>query len=120
MRLFLDAHISARRIAAALRRSGHDVRSVNEERGLDGWTDERLLELATAEGRIMVTFNARDFVLLARTWAEAGKTHQGCVIFVGVRHGEFGRVLQRLGDVLGSRQAQRDWRDIVILVGRSA
>jgi Domain of unknown function (DUF5615) len=53
VRLFLDAHVSARRIATALREQ-HDVRAADEERELDGSDDERLLALATEQGRIMV------------------------------------------------------------------
>ena len=60
VRLFLDEHVSARRIATALRER-HDVRAADEERELDGWDDERLLALATEQGQIMVTFNVKDF-----------------------------------------------------------
>ena len=66
MRVFLDAHISGRRIAQALRKAGHDVRAADEERGLDGATDDELLQLATDEGRIMITFNVADFPDIAR------------------------------------------------------
>jgi hypothetical protein len=45
VRLLLDAHISGRRIATALRKRGRDVRAADEERDLDGMTDEALLEL---------------------------------------------------------------------------
>lgn len=119
MRLLLDAHISARRIAPALRKSGHDVRSVDEERALDGWTDERLLELASAEGRVMVTFNARDFARIARTWADTRRSHSGCVIFVGIHHGEFALIVRRLQDALALRPEPQAWRDLVLFVGRS-
>ena len=49
----LDAHISGRRIATAHRKRGHDVRAADEERDLDGMTDEALLELAAGDGRVM-------------------------------------------------------------------
>jgi hypothetical protein len=47
VRLFLDAHISGPRIAPALGEAGHDVRAADEERELDGLTDEDLLSIAT-------------------------------------------------------------------------
>lgn len=75
MRLFLDAHISGRVIAAALRERGHDVRAADEERSLDGWDDARLLELAAGEDRIMVTFNVRDFPRIVGEWAAGGRHH---------------------------------------------
>lgn len=68
MRLFLDAHVSARRIAGALRAQGHDVRSGRRGAPLDGSQDERLLQLATAEERIMITFNVKDFARLVSEW----------------------------------------------------
>jgi len=49
VKLFLDAHISGTRIARALREAGHDVRAADEERELDGLTDEELLSIAAAE-----------------------------------------------------------------------
>jgi hypothetical protein len=103
VRLFLDAHISAHRLGQALRRAGHDVRSADEERALDGWTDADLLALASQEGRIMVTFNVRDFPRLAREWAEAGRTHAGCAILVGIDHSEFGTILRVLERVFTAR-----------------
>lgn len=75
MRLLLDAHLSGRRIATALGKRGHDLRAADEERGLDGTTDEALLELATSDGRVMVTFNVADFPDLARGWAEQRSSH---------------------------------------------
>jgi nucleoside-diphosphate-sugar epimerase len=45
LRLLLDAHVSGRRIGAALRERGHEVLAVDEERDLDGCADEDLMEL---------------------------------------------------------------------------
>lgn len=109
MRLFLDAHVSGRRIAAALRQHGHDVRAADEERDLDGSEDERLLELATAEDRIMVTFNVRDFARLVGEWAAGGTQHAGCLMIVGIDHGEFGLTLRVIGAALDKRPDQASW-----------
>ena len=109
MRLFLDAHVSARRIATALRDHGHDIRSADEERQLDGWEDERLLELATAEGRVMVTFNVKDFARLATEWAAAGTSHAGILLIVGVDHAEFGLTLRIIEAALAARPTQAAW-----------
>src|SRR5580704_17502769 len=89
VKLLLDAHISGPRVAAALREPGEDVRAADEERELDGCTDEELLSMATKEGRIFLTFDVKDFAVIARRWAEAGRTHAGCAIVVGIDHGEF-------------------------------
>ena len=119
MRLFLDAHISGSRIAPALREDGHDVRAADEERELDGATDEELLSLAAGEGRIFVTFDVKDFPVIARRWAEAGREHAGCAIVVGVDHGEFGAILEAVGAQLRARPEQGDWTDLTLFVARA-
>jgi hypothetical protein len=119
MRLFLDAHISGPRIATALRSSGHDVRAADEERELDGATDEELLSLATKEGRIFVTFDVKDFPVIVRRWAESGRQHAGCAIVVGLGHGEFGAVLDAVASQLIARPEQRDWTDYTVFVART-
>lgn len=111
MRLFLDAHVSGRRIATALRERGHDIRAADEERALDGSEDEAVLELATLEDRIMVSFNVRDFPRILREWAEGGRDHAGCVILVGIDHSEFGAILRVLDLVLAARPEQERWHN---------
>jgi hypothetical protein len=118
VRLFLDAHVSARRIAEALRRAGHDVRAADEERALDGWSDADLLALASEQERIMVTFNVRDFPRITQEWAEAGRHHSGCVILVGIDHSEFGTTLRVLEAAFASRPRQEDWRDYTAFISR--
>ena len=119
MKLFLDAHISARRIAAPLRDRDHDVRAADEERELDGFTDEELLSLAVAEGRIFVTFDVKDFPVIARRWAEAGRAHAGCAIVVGIDHGEFATVLDVIVRELAARPRQADWMNLTLFLARA-
>jgi hypothetical protein len=114
----LDAHISGPRIARALRERGHEVRAADEERELDGLEDEQLLALAAAEGRVMITFDVKDFVVLARRWAEAGRAHAGLGIVVGVDHGEFGVILDALSRALDARPRQEQWSDLTLFVAR--
>jgi hypothetical protein len=118
LRLLLDAHVSGPRIAAPLREGGHDVRSVDEERELDGWPDEGLLALATDEERILVTFDVKDFPDIARRWAEIGRRHAGLAIVVGIDHGEFGEILRTLSDLLEERPDQTAWNDYTCFVSR--
>jgi Domain of unknown function (DUF5615) len=110
VRLFPDAHVSARRIATALREQ-HDVRAADEERELDGSDDERPLALATEEGRIMITFNAKDFARITTEWAAAGKSHAGCLLIVGIDHAEFGLILRVIDHALATRTQQTAWTD---------
>jgi Domain of unknown function (DUF5615) len=120
VRLFLDAHISGPRIATALRAVGHDVRAADDERELDGATDEELLSLAAAEGRIFVTFDVKDFPVIARRWAEAGREHAGCAIVVGIGRGEFGAILEAVDSQLKARPQQSGWIDHTLFVARAS
>jgi predicted nuclease of predicted toxin-antitoxin system len=118
VRLLLDAHISGPRTATALREAGHDVFAADENRELDGWSDEELLALASGESRVMVTFDVRDFPDIARNWAEAGRPHAGLAIVVGIDHGEFGEVLRALEGAFAERPTQAGWANLTSFVAR--
>jgi hypothetical protein len=118
VRLLLDAHVSGRRIGTRLRDLGHDVRAVDEERALDGYFDGELLELATTEERVLVTFDVADFPRIVREWADEGRSHSGCAVVVGLGHHEFGAVLRALDAAFGSRPDASAWRDHLMFVSR--
>jgi nucleoside-diphosphate-sugar epimerase len=120
VRLFLDAHVSGQRIAERLRAAGHDVRAADEERSLDGRSDHDLLALAASEGRIMVTFDVRDFPRLARQWAEADMHHAGCAIVVGIDHSEFSTIISVLDAAFIATPGQENWQDYTCFVARRA
>jgi predicted nuclease of predicted toxin-antitoxin system len=119
VRLLLDAHISAQRVAVPLRDRGHDVRAVAEERKLDGTPDEELCALAAEEERVLVTCDVKDFPAITRRWAEAGRPHAGCAIVVGIDHGEFGAILQTIGAALTVHPQQNDWADLTLFLART-
>lgn len=60
--LYSDEHFPAQ-VVAALRRLGHDVRTIQED-GQAGlkWPDSEILRRATELGRTVVTLNRRDFI----------------------------------------------------------
>lgn len=118
MRLLLDAHVSGRRIGAALRELKHDVLAVDGARDLDGCPDEELLELASIQERILVTFDVADFPRICREWLEAGKSHYGCSVIVGIRHHEFGDIVRALEATFKIRPDPSDWRDYMAFVSR--
>lgn len=76
--LLLDEMLGAK-VAEQLRNRGHDVYGIAENAGLRSMTDAEVLELATIEGRALVTLNIADFQLLDRQWASQGRTHSGRV-----------------------------------------
>ncbi len=95
------------------------MRAADEERELNGLTDEQLLSIAVAEERTFVTFDVKDFPVIARRWAEAGRTHAGCAIMVGIDHGEFGAILDTIAHELTARPAQTDWTDLTLFLART-
>lgn len=112
MRILLDAHVSGRRIARALRAEGHDVLALNEDVELGALEDPDVLALAAAQERVLVTFNHRHFAPLLREWAEAGRTHAGCIIVYGLDHSEFALVLRGLRRLFHDRPRQESWVDL--------
>ncbi len=78
-RLLLDEMLSAR-IAERLRASGLDAQAVLERRDLIGAPDEELLDLASREGRILVSKNVVDFAPMSQQWTAGGRRHGGLVL----------------------------------------
>ena len=85
---------------------------------LDGLADEELLSIAAGEGRVFVTFDVKDFPVIARRWAEAGRAHAGCAIVVGIDHGEFGAILDTIACELSARSRQADWVELTLFLAR--
>ncbi len=119
MRLFLDAHISGKRIATALRTAGHDVRAADEERELDDLDDAPLFAIARADDRILVTSNVKDFMPILREWAEAETSRAGCIfISSNIRHEHFGMIIAGIKHALTETSDQQDWTDRVHWLSR--
>lgn len=83
MKLLLDELYSPT-IAEELRKTGHDVVSVQESDDLRGLDDRELWVRASAEGRALVTENVADFAPLVREAAAQGDRHLG-VVFTSPR-----------------------------------
>jgi len=71
VKLYLDEDISPR-VAQALRQQGRDAISSHEV-GNDGLPDEAQLHYAAQHERHLVTYNRRDYLILADRWYRAGK-----------------------------------------------
>jgi hypothetical protein len=79
VKLLLDEHLRLP-IARLLRDRGHDVVAVLERPDLIGMLDEIVWKIAIAEGRSVVTENARDFVPATRATNAAGRAHPGLIL----------------------------------------
>jgi predicted nuclease of predicted toxin-antitoxin system len=101
MRILLDAHISGRAVGKALTEGGHDVRALDSEIGLEGLSDPEVLEMAAAEGRVLVTANVRDFEPLLREWAGESRPHSGVILVpASVKNEAFGVLISGIQNKL--------------------
>lgn len=71
-RLHLDADTSRKALLEALLARGHDVTRTPNPWMLRDASDETQLLGATAQGRVIFTFNARDFMPLAQKYPAHG------------------------------------------------
>ncbi|HEX4962548.1 MAG TPA: DUF5615 family PIN-like protein [Thermoanaerobaculia bacterium] len=76
--LYTDEDISVR-LAVLLRSRGYQAASAEEE-GTRGLTDEEQLAFASERGWTILSYNKKDFVLLARRWFAASREHAGIVL----------------------------------------
>jgi hypothetical protein len=79
VKALLDEQLSPQ-IAVLLREAGYDVVAVAERDELVGSTDSTLLEVATSEGRAVVTNNIKDFRPLVAERLAQGRTHGGLIL----------------------------------------
>ncbi len=105
-------------MGADLRRGGHDVRALDEEPAHEGLEDPEVLALATADRRILVTFNVHDFPEILREWATVGRSHAGVLLVYGLRHDEFGPLLRAIERAVARHPTQADWVDRAEAVSR--
>jgi predicted nuclease of predicted toxin-antitoxin system len=114
LRLLLDANLSPRGVAAPLRQSGHDVLALAEDAAYEGLPDPQVFELSTAEQRILITRNSRDFAPLARQWAEAQRQHAGLILIWTLDHSQFTEIVAGVERQLALHPTQGQWQDITV------
>jgi hypothetical protein len=111
MKILLDVHISGRTVGKALIEGGHDAQALDSEAELEGLSDPDVLELAVAEGRVLVTANIRDFEPLLREWAGARRSHAGVMLLPSsVRNEAFGVLISGVEETLVDTR-QEEWVD---------
>ena len=93
-RILLDEHVWAG-LTRELTERGYDVIHATDTPQV-GSDDEVLLAFAAAEGRVLLTFNVRDFAPLVAAWYEAGREHAGVILSTQLPPGELLRRIERL------------------------
>jgi hypothetical protein len=87
------------RIAVLLRERGYDVVAVAERAHLVAAGDRALLELASSEGRAVITNNVKDFRPLAAERLARGRDHGGLILLPSSRT-RTRAVIERLADAI--------------------
>jgi predicted nuclease of predicted toxin-antitoxin system len=107
-KLYLDEDVMSGGLVQALRLRGIDVISVRDTQ-LQGRTDEYQLEYATSVGRVLYSFNVRDFMALHTRFLQEGRSHSG-IILAKQEHrfsvGEQMRLILRIMTDLSAEQMQ--------------
>jgi hypothetical protein len=79
IRLYLEEDSMRRSVVRALRARGIDVITALEA-GMIGREDGDHLDYATAQGRVLCSFNVGDFSRLHRAYLAEGKSHSGMIL----------------------------------------
>jgi hypothetical protein len=67
-------------LADQLNEAGCDTIAISADPALRGSPDAEVLEIAYAQGRVLVTDNIRDFAPLSTEWTAAGRAHAGILL----------------------------------------
>ena len=84
MRALLDEQLSPQ-IALLLRQAGCDVEAVADRPDLMGRSDRFIFEVASKDGRVVITNNIKDFRPLASEWLAQGRMHAGLILLPSSR-----------------------------------
>ena len=101
-------------LAPALRRRGYTAQSTLEAGNVE-ISDEAQLAYATEQGMAILTYNAQDFIPLARTWYFAEREHAGIIISEQFSQRQFGELLRRVLRLLNSLTADEMYNRLVFL-----
>ena len=111
--IYTDEDVTAD-LAPALRRRGYTAQSTAEV-GNFRISDEAQLTFATERGMALLTYNAQDFIPLARSWYRDGREHAGIVISEQMSQRRFGALLRWVLRLLDALIAEEMHNRIVFL-----
>ena len=101
-------------LAPALRWRGYRAESASEAGNLT-ISDDAQLRYAAAQGMAILTYNAQDFIPLARAWYVAGRGHSGIILSEQFSRRQFGELLRRILRLLNNLTADEMSNQIVFL-----
>jgi len=100
IKLYLDEMIPVA-LAEVLNQYGHDAITARQANML-GKDDNEQLEFAASRGRVILTFNLKDFIKLHKEWLVNGKSHRGIIVSPEIRMTQFRHLLNLCLKMLNS------------------
>jgi predicted nuclease of predicted toxin-antitoxin system len=109
--LYLDEDTLNRRLIKPLRSRNVDILTPKEV-GLIGASDEEQLNYAASVGRVVFTFNRRDFIKLHHEYLSTGQHHAGIIV---ANQAAIGVIIRCLVNLLNARSAaeMQDWLEFL-------
>lgn len=111
IKLYLDEDTISRALIRALRARGVDILTAQEAK-LIGASDDEQLAYATAQGRVIFTFNTRDYSILHTEYLSQQQIHSGIIISDQVQVGVIVRRLLKLLDAKSAEEMQ-NWLEFL-------
>jgi len=105
IRLYLDEDSMQSGLVRVLRARGVDVRTALEA-GMIGRSDEEHLEYAARDGRVLYSFNIKDFHRLHQDYLARGKSHAGVILARQQRYSRGGET-RRLLALIAAKSAEQ-------------
>ncbi|MFQ6099948.1 MAG: DUF5615 family PIN-like protein [Anaerolineae bacterium] len=93
------------RLAILVRQRGFNALSAREA-GLIEQAEETHLIYAATHGMVLLTFNQRDYVLMAQRWAAEGRRHAGILLSDQFTRRQLGELLRRVLKFLNTVPAE--------------
>ena len=112
-RLYIDEDSMSRALVRALRARNVDVTTALEE-DMIGRTDSAHLDYATAQGRVLYSFNVGDFYRLHTTYLAQGKSHSGIIVSAQQAY-SVGEQMRRLLRIIATTSAEQMCNSIEFL-----
>ena len=104
IRLYLDDDSLTKALVKALRERGVHVVTTSQV-GLDGRDDEEHLAYAAEQGRVLCSFNTRDFYRIHSEWLAQDKSHAGIILAQQQRY-SVGEQMRRILRIIASKSAE--------------
>lgn len=105
IRLYVDEDAMDQDLAHALRARGVDVLTALDA-GMTERSDEEHLEYATAQGRVLYSFNVGDFYRLHTAYIAEGKSHAGVILAQQQRY-SVGEQMRRLLKLIAAKSEEQ-------------